>query len=268
VVMLRLKLAVVLLCGSFPFAAAAGELEDRFLLAVRTGDVAGVKAALGGGVNVNTKFRYDRMALSFAADRGNPEVVKALLDAGADVNARDTFYGMTAMSQALSKKHTGIVRMLLEKGAANSEGVLMFGVQQNSPELITASLEKGGLRPDSLTAALARASKDNRSELIDLLKKHGAALPFAVETALLEQYAGSYKAENNPDLKFQRQSGTLEAVFSGQTFALIALSADSFRAEQFEGITLQFESEAGRVVGAKLTQGKNETRYKKVEATP
>ena len=98
-----------------PVVAQAGELEDRFLLAVRTGDIAALKAALASGVNVNTKFRYDRMALSFAADRGNADVVKVLLDAGADVNARDTFYGMDAMSQALNKKHTAIVRMLLGK---------------------------------------------------------------------------------------------------------------------------------------------------------
>jgi ankyrin repeat protein len=266
--MRRLRLVFLLLASVCLQTAIAGELEDRFLLAVRNGDVAGVKAALAAGVNVNTKFRYDRMALSFAADRGNPEVVKALLDAGADINARDTFYGMTAMSQALNKKHSAIVRMLLEKGAANNESVLMFGVQQNSPELVTASLEKGGLRPDSLTAAIARVSKGNQSELVELLKKHGAVPPFAVEAALLDQYVGSYKAENNPDLKFQRQSSTLEAVFNGQTFALIALSVDTFRAEQFEGITLQFESEVGRVVGAKLSQGKNETRYKKVEGMP
>lgn len=264
----HLRIVGLLLYLVFPLAAQTGEPEDRLLLAVRTGDVAALKAALASGVNVNTKFRYDRMALSFAADRGNVEVVKVLLDAGADVNARDTFYGMDAMSQALNKKHTAIVRMLLEEGAGNSEGVLRFGIQENSLELVTASLEKGGLRPDSLTAAVALASKNNRTEMIELLRKHGATQPFAVETALLDQYAGAYKAENNPDLRFQRQSSTLEAVFSGQTFALIALSADTFRAEQFEGITLQFESEAGRVVGAKLSQGKNETRYKKVEGTP
>ena len=208
------------------------------------------------------------MALSFAADRGNSEVVKMLLDAGADVNARDTFYGMDAMSQALNKKHTAIVRMLLEKGAANSEGVLRFGVEQNSLELISASLEKGGLRPDSLTAAVALASKNSRVEMVELLKKHGATQPIAVETALLDQYAGTYKAENNPDLRFQRQNNTLEAASGGQTFVLLALSADTFRAEEFEGITLQFLSEAGRVVGAMLRQGKNETRYKKVEGAP
>jgi len=175
---------------------------------------------------------------------------------------------MDAMSQALSKKHTAIVRMLLEKGAANSEGVLMFGVEQSSLELLSASLEKVEKRPDSLTAAIARATKHNQSELAELLKKHGATLPFAVESALLDQYAGSFKAENNPDLKFQRQGSRLEATSGGQTFALIALSADTFRAEEFEGITLQFLSEGGRVAGAILRQGKNETRYKKVEGTP
>ena len=258
----------LLLHLAFPLVAQAGEAEDRLLLAVRTGDVAALKAALASGVNVNTKFRYDRMALSFAADRGNAEVVKVLLDAGADVNARDTFYGMDAMSQALNKKHTAIVRMLLEKGAGNSEGVLRFGVQENSFELVTASLEKGGLRPDSLTAALALASKNSRAEVVELLKKHGATTPFAVETALLDQYAGAYKADNNPDLRFQRQNNTLEAASGGQTFVLLALSADTFRAEQFEGVTVQFLSEGGRVVGAMLRQGKNETRYSEVEGTP
>lgn len=253
---------------AFAQAAHANEVEERFLLAVRTGDVAALKAALAGGVNVNTKFRYDRMALSFAADRGNPEVVKVLLDAGADVNAQDTFYGMGAMGHALSKKHTPIVRMLLEKGADNSEEVLRFGVQENSLELVRASLEKGGLRPDSLTAAVALASKNNRTEMVDLLRKHGATQPFAVEIALLDQYAGSYKAENNPELKFQRQGSTLETTSGSQTFALIALSADTFRAEPFEGVTLRFLSESGRVVGAMLRQGKNETRYTKVEGTP
>jgi len=266
----HLRIVLLLLHLVFVLVAQAGEPEDRLLLAVRTGDVAALKAVLASGVNVNTKFRYDRMALSFAADRGNPEVVKMLLDAGADVNARDTFYGMDAMSQALSKKHTSIVRMLLEKGAANSEGegVLMFGVEQNSLELLSASLEKGKLRPDSLTVAVALASKSNRAELVELLKKHGATPPFAVETALIDQYAGTYKAENNPDLTFRRQNNTLEAASGGQTFALLALSADKFRAEKFEGITLQFLSEGGRVVGAMLRQGKNETTYKKVEGAP
>ena len=262
------RIVVLLLHLVFPLVTQAGEPEDRLLLAVRTGDVAALKAALASGVNVNTKFRYDRMALSFAADRGNAEVVKVLLDAGADVNARDTFYGMDAMSQALSKKHTVIVRMLLEKGASNSEGVLRFGVQENNLALVMASLEKGGLRPDSLTAALALASKNSRAEVVELLKKHGATPPFAVETALLDQYAGAYKADNNPDLRFQRQNNTLEAASGGQTFVLLALSADTFRAEQFEGVTIQFQSEDGRVVGAKLRQGKNETSYKKVGGAP
>ena len=44
----------------------------------------------------------------------------------------------------------------------------MMAVVENSLELAKVSLEKGGLRPDSLTAALARAMKDNRGELVAL----------------------------------------------------------------------------------------------------
>jgi hypothetical protein len=263
----RLRVAVLLLYFVFPLVAAAGELEDRFLLAVRTGDVAAVKAALASGVNVNTKFRYDRMALSFAADRGNPEVVKVLLDAGADVAARDSFYQMDAMSQAVSKKHLPVIRVLLNKGAPNSEGILLLAIRQNSPELAKDSLEKGGLRPDSLTVALVRASKDNRDELVELLRKAGATSPFVVKTELLDQYAGAYRTESGQDLTFRRRDQTLEGGPAGQTLSLLPLSADTFRAEEFEGVTVKFEADAGRVAGATIRQGNNETRYNKVEGT-
>jgi hypothetical protein len=115
-----MTIVVLLLHLAFPLVAQAGEAEDRLLLAVRTGDVAALKAALASGVNVNTKFRYDRMALSFAADRGNAEVVKVLLDAGADVNARDVLWH-GRHEPALNKKH-GHCRMLLEKAPAIAKG--------------------------------------------------------------------------------------------------------------------------------------------------
>ena len=104
--------------------------------------------------------------------------------------------------------------------------------------------------------------------MVELLKKHGAAQPIAVETALLDQYAGAYKAENNPDLKFQRQSSTLEAVLAVRPLLSLHCQRTRFAPNSSKGSRLQFESEAGRVVGAKLRQGKNETRYKKVEGTP
>lgn len=43
--------------------------EKQFWAAARRGDAAQVKALLDQGVDVNTKFRYDATALSYASDR-------------------------------------------------------------------------------------------------------------------------------------------------------------------------------------------------------
>ena len=60
-----------------------------------------VTALLDKGADVNAKFRYGTTALFKAAERGNTEVVKVLLARGADVSVKDTFYGATAMTWAL-----------------------------------------------------------------------------------------------------------------------------------------------------------------------
>ncbi len=89
---MRIEAFGILLACLFPHSGLAGELEDQFLEAVHKSDVEAVKELIAKGVNVNTKFRYDRVALSFACDRGNQKVVQALLDSGADVNARDSLH--------------------------------------------------------------------------------------------------------------------------------------------------------------------------------
>ena len=61
------------------------ELNDQFWEAVRTGDSASVTALLDKGADVNAKFRYGMTALFKASERGHLEVVKILLAHGADV---------------------------------------------------------------------------------------------------------------------------------------------------------------------------------------
>jgi hypothetical protein len=48
-----------------------------------------VKLLLAAGASVKDKDLRGETALHYAAGQGNPDVVKALIDAGADVNAKD-----------------------------------------------------------------------------------------------------------------------------------------------------------------------------------
>lgn len=58
-----------------------------------------------------------KVGLPEAAITGDVDMIQALLDSGADVNAADAKLGLTALNWAASKGRTEAVRVLLERGA-------------------------------------------------------------------------------------------------------------------------------------------------------
>jgi ankyrin repeat protein len=257
---------MVALAGS----VAADTREDELLRAVRQGDLAAVRALLDAGVSANTKYRYDRTALSFAADRGHLEVARLLLERGADVDARDTFYQMTPLGAAAGKGHAEIVRLMLARSTKGVADVLRSGVAAKRAEVVDAAVATGKLSPRDLAYALEAAEKAGAAEVAERLRKAGASPPpradFAVDAATLARYAGRYREEDGAaELTLSVADGSLQGSFGGRAFKLGAIDARRFQHLEATGVTLELQVEADRATALTVTEIGGERRFRRLE---
>jgi hypothetical protein len=270
----RLTIAVLAAALLLPAAwSQAPETDaEQFSLAARRGDAAAVKALLEKGVDVNTKFRYDVTALFYACDRGYVEVVQLLLDRGAEVNLRDKFYNSTPLDWASSpasveeptEAHVEIVKLLLAKGAQGGEQVLLSAARSGNLAMAEAVLSRGGLKPETLTAALATATTGKHDAIVAALKTAGAVPPFAVDAAVLASYVGKYRADSG-EIDVSVSEGKLVASPGGRPIPLFATDNVTFFPEGFGGISVHFQVEADKVKGFVLHQGGQKVSYSRVE---
>lgn len=77
-----------------------------------------IKTLLKAGANVNAKTIEGWNALEAAANANNVKIVKILLSAGANVNTRDE-WGDTALSRAMRTGNPEITQLLIKAGAKN-----------------------------------------------------------------------------------------------------------------------------------------------------
>jgi Ankyrin repeats (3 copies) len=245
------------------------ELNNQMWEAARKGDVAAVAAALDKGADVNAKFRYGTTALFKAAERGHADVVKLLIARGADVTIKDTFYGATAMTWALDNKNIDAIKELLAKDSDSVTDVLMTGAREGNMQLVEVALAKGGLKPESLTAAYAVVMDDKEKSPIALaLKKAGANAPLQIEASVLQSYVGRFKPEQGTEFVLTLKDGRLFAAPTGQQpIALIATDKTTFKPVAFDGIVISFIVEGDKVSGFNFKQGPTTTLFKRVEET-
>ncbi len=135
-----LKIAIVCLCFSTkPLFAQDGtnvNLQDNYvnktlidvnktlIYASASGEIEVVKLLLEAGADVNHQSKKGNTALMYASHNGHIEVVKLLLEAGAVADIQNNS-GQTALSMARSRvslgrdyrDYTDIVRLLREAGA-------------------------------------------------------------------------------------------------------------------------------------------------------
>ena len=111
----RLNLCL-LVAVVFILAAGCASTQMQLWEASAKGHTDTVKALLEQGADVNAKDNDGFTALMFAARDGQTDTVPALLAKGADVNAKDND-GRTALMRAKKKGHKEIVQLLKKAGA-------------------------------------------------------------------------------------------------------------------------------------------------------
>jgi ankyrin repeat protein len=142
---LTLLVGVCLLCCARP--AQGGEIHR----AIEAGDLALVKQILESDPSAitqraNNQFR--ELPIHFAANTGNVEIARLLLEAGADIDAGDSD-NSTALGVAAMRKHGEMVTFLIEHGAdvnrrdRKADCPLSFAVYGRDEAIIQQLLDAG-----------------------------------------------------------------------------------------------------------------------------
>jgi tetratricopeptide (TPR) repeat protein len=159
---------------------ARREKEERLVSAVMNDDMITVKKLIKDNVSINARvFINGASPLYSASYRGNLEMVKLLVENGADINIR-MYRGFTPLMGALSMRQHGVVRYLLSRNASvnmadcRGETPLMHAVgSMTTQEIIELLIAKGAdvnARNDNGESVLQKAS----SAAAKILRNYGA----------------------------------------------------------------------------------------------
>ena len=95
--------------------------SEDFVKLCKSGSVQQVREAIQAGVCIDAKSQDNRMALMAAAEENqDPEVIHVLLEAGADINAKDEGYKYGAPAlvlAAMGNSNPEAVDTLIQAGA-------------------------------------------------------------------------------------------------------------------------------------------------------
>jgi len=257
---LLLSLAAIIAFAQAPPLTKTDQLQE----AARKGDAVAVKKLLDEGVDVNTKFRYGATALFYACDHGHVDVVKVLLDRGADLTIKDTFYGFTPLMLAVSPaqkrkpEHTEIAKLLIAKGSPGKDFALSSAIDAGDAPLAKFVLDSGGLPASKLSEALEAAKAANKTEIVAMLEAAGVKVPeeFKIDPAQLQRFAGIYRASNGYEQLIAVTGARLTigrpGIAADQRDTLAAKDATTFRTIGMDGVTVVFKIEGDKVTGFSL----------------
>jgi Ankyrin repeats (3 copies) len=154
------------------------------------GDIAEVGQAISDGVDLNQRSAYGWSALIFAAMQGHEDVVRQLVEAGADVDIKSgevparfsttgNYPATSALFEAISKRHYSVAHYLLDQNALVDTSVVAVSGSSGDLELLSRILELGApinavSDNQYFRTPLSAAARHGNIENLNWLLEHGA----------------------------------------------------------------------------------------------
>jgi ankyrin repeat protein len=150
------------------------DFDPLFATFLREHKVEIVKALLDAGANANSKDKSGTTVLMKAAKRGDAATVKLLVEKGADVNAKDgSVLDMSVLHFAVTGNNKDVVEYLIQKGA-NVNATNKDGETPLKQALAGPSGEATTVKEVIKNAGTQSQTPADRSAVIEVLKKHNA----------------------------------------------------------------------------------------------
>jgi outer membrane protein assembly factor BamB len=249
-------------------AHAREDAREALWAAVRSGDTKAAKALLDKGADANAKNEIGITALWVAAGKGKPELVKLLLAAGADANARDGIWYETPLSMAVAEGNAEVVTALLRAGARDVDAALVRAAAGGKLPTLRAVLDNARPRRDALDAALFGAAKDKKDVREALAKAGAKPLKPAPEKdrEAWKPLAGTYESENGGKLTVEVLDTGLALRRGASHQALQPAGPGTFRPLGLEYSSYAFERKGGAAYRVVLKQYTAEVSFYRLDA--
>lgn len=153
-----------------------------FIAAARNGKADEVQALLEEGMALDTSVKWEKTALMEAAWAGQEEMVKMLIEAGAEINRSSATEKGNALYGAAWEGHTAVVKMLVEAGAnlntiTQAQNTALWAASFRGHTEIAEILVAAGADVNKKAihdSPLSAACRSNSIDIVTLLLEHGA----------------------------------------------------------------------------------------------
>lgn len=174
----------------------------------------------------------------------------------------DTFYGMRELIIR------DLNRFWITFAEESAFARLLKGVHEGNAEGVRNALGRGGLKPETLNAAMAAASsgENPQPEIVEILKKAGAVRTPEIDDEILQSYAGKYRGDMGEFVVTYSEGKLRAALGDDRPLNLIAVDQVTFRPADFDNYgTVSFRVEAGRTIGCALKHGSQTIELKRLD---